>query len=143
MNKLYSLLLQDNTVPAEYSWYAKRTEAVDTNERAEQLIAFITQDIPVARLALYASILCNLVLFTQYGAEIKALDPNNTYFSVTRDPDAGHSDTDYGMQDLIKPASAYKGLVQYLEDDISERLDTNSWFDLMGAACLQLLREVS
>ena len=143
MNKLYSLLLQNKTIPSEYSWYAKRTENITTNERARQLISLITSGVPVARLALYVSVLCNAVLLTQYGAEIKKLDPNNTYFPVERDPDAVHSNTDYGMQDLIKPASEYKSLLMYLATDISDRLDSNSWFDIMGAACLQLLREVS
>ena len=142
MNKLYSLLMGNAYVPEEYSWYSKRTEEITVTERMAEIIAIMITDVPVARLALYVSTLCNLVLNTQYGAEIKALDPNNTYFPVTRYPDAEHSNTDYGMADLIQPVSAYTGLLRYLADDISDRLDTNSWLDIMGAASLQLLRDI-
>lgn len=142
MNKLYSLLIGTVTVPAEYAWYSKRTEEIPVTEKMSKIIELIITDVPVARLALYVSTVCNLVLSTQYGAEIKKLDPNNTYFPVTRWPDADHSDTNYGMADLIQPIDKYRGLMSYLAKDISDRLDSNSWFDLMGAACLQLLREI-
>lgn len=143
MNKLYSLLTQNISVPDEYSWYAKRTSIIAPTSKALKLIRIVVNNVPVARLALYVSVLCNLVLCTQYAKEISKLDPANTYFPVTRDPNQAHSDTEYGITDLIQPIDTYKNIIPLLDPDIRDTLDTDSWFDMMGAACLQILREMS
>jgi len=145
MNRLFSLLMQGYTIPDSFSWYAKKTEAIPTTDRITKLVGYIMQGVtdPADRRALYASVLCNLVMMTQYGPEIKAMDPDNTYVPVIRPPETSHQDPDYCMHDLILPIYSYKPIVAMLEDDIAERLDGDSWFDLMGAACLQLLREAA
>ena len=143
MNKLFRLLMKGVEIPDSFSWYAKNidSEPLVLTDRMTNIINILTTGVPDNRLAMYAAVVCNLAMRTQYGEEIKALDPNNTYVPVTRYPDATHSDADYCMNDLIQPMAAYKKLSQYLSDDIIERLDTYSWFDMMGAGCLQLLRE--
>ena len=144
MNKLFSALMR-GYAPVTFSWFDKHTSAITPTSKSDALVSNIIRGIPDDRRAMFASVLCNLVLNTQYGAEIIKLDPNNTYVTVTRPPimEAAHSDPKYCMHDLIQPIQAYKDIKLYLEDDIANRLDSNSWFDLMGAACLQLLREVA
>ena len=143
MNTLYGLLMQDKAIPESFSWFGKSTIVPLANERVNPLIAIVLKGVPENRRALYVSALCNLVLNTQYGAEIQKLDPDNTYVRVTRPKDSTHTDPNYCIHDLIQPIQAYKDIRLYLQDDIVDRLDTNSWFDMMGAACLQILREVS
>lgn len=142
MNKLFSILMQ-GYAPESFSWFDKSTSPVTTTDRIDSLVQLIMKGVPRNKRAMFASVICNLVLNTQYGAEIEKLDPNNTYVRVTRPKTAEHSDPAYCMHDLIQPIAAYKDIQLYLQDDISETLNTESWFDLMGAACLQLLREVA
>lgn len=140
MNTLYSLLIHRNP-PASDSWYYKRTEAITLTDKASALIDAITVGVPDARLALYVSKVCNIVLSTVFGAEIQKLDDNNTYVAVTRPPNTSHTDESLCMHDLVQPLSAYRDILSYLDDDITAQLDRQSWPELMGAACLQLLRE--
>lgn len=144
MNKLFSLLMQGYTIPDSFAWYAKRTDAIPTNNTITDLVGSIMLGIPDNRRALYAAALCNLVMMTQYGPDIKKLDPYNTYFvPVVRPNDSDHSDPDYCIHDLIQPIYSYRPIIMLLEQDIVDTLNDNSWFELMGAACLQLLREAS
>ena len=88
--------------------------------------------------------LCHVVMLTQYGPQIKKLDPHNTYFiPLTRPFGSDHSDPKYCVHDLIKPVQNYNEIVTMLNDDIVATLNRDSWFDMMGAACLQLLREAA
>ena len=141
MNKLFSLLMLHYEVPESFSWFGKATSPVMFSDNSRALVGLITKGIPDSRRVLYVATLCNLVLNTQYGKEINQLDSNNTYVRVTRPKDATHSDPRYCMHDLIQPIQAYKDIKLYLQEDILARLDTNSWLDVMGAACLQLLRD--
>ena len=144
MNKLFSLLMQGNEIPDSFAWYAKRTDSVPTSDRITALVGFIMTDVPVARMALYAAMLCHVVMMTQYGPQIKKLDPHNTYFiPLTRPFGSDHSDPKYCVHDLIKPVQTYNEIVTMLNDDIVATLNRDSWFDMMGAACLQLLREAA
>lgn len=143
MNKLFSILMFNYEIPASFSWFNKTTSAISLSNRSKTLVGIITKGVPDSRRVLYVAVLCNLVLNTQYGAEIKQLDPNNTYVRVSRPSESEHSDPKYCMHDLIQPIQAYKDVRLYLQEDIVSRLDQSSWFDLMGAACLQLLREAS
>ena len=143
MNRLYGLLMQDKSIPESFSWFGKNAETPVSTERCDALIKSILKGVPDDRRVLYVSALCNLVLNTQYGSEIQKLDPNNTYVRVTRPKDSTHSDPRYCIYDLIRPIQAYQDILLYLQNDIVDRLDTNSWFDMMGAACLQILREVA
>ena len=147
MNKLFSLLMQGNEIPDSFAWYAKRTDSVPTSNRITKLVGFIMSSITeeqANRRALYAAMLCHVVMMTQYGPQIKKLDPHNTYFiPLTRPFGSDHSDPKYCVHDLIKPVQTYNEIVTMLNDDIAATLNRDSWFDLMGAACLQLLREAA
>ena len=141
MNKLFSLLLRGNN--AETGWYYKKTAFIPMTQKALSIVNIMMADVPISRASMYAAALCQVALNTQYGAEIKKLDPNNTYAPVVRPPACAHSDPEYCAHDLIKPLDAYKDLLLFLQEDIADTLDTNSWFDMIGAGCLQLLREVN
>ena len=147
MNKLFSLLMQGNEIPDSFAWYAKRTDSVPTSDRITKLVGFIMSSITeeqANRRALYAAMLCHVVMMTQYGPQIKKLDPHNTYFiPLTRPFGSDHSDPKYCVHDLIKPVQTYNEIVTMLNDDIAATLNRDSWFDMMGAACLQLLREAA
>ena len=147
MNKLFSLLMQGNEIPDSFAWYAKRTDSVPTSDRITKLVGFIMSSITeeqANRRALYAAMLCHVVMMTQYGPQIKKLDPHNTYFiPLTRPFGSDHSDPKYCVHDLIKPVQTYNEIVTMLNDDIAATLNRDSWFDLIGAACLQLLREAA
>lgn len=147
MNKLFSLLMQGNEIPDSFAWYAKRTDSVPTSDRITKLVGFIMSSITeeqANRRALYAAMLCHVVMMTQYGPQIKKLDPHNTYFiPLTRPFGSDHSDSKYCVHDLIKPVQTYNEIVTMLNDDIVAMLNRDSWFDMMGAACLQLLREAA
>lgn len=144
MNKLFSLLMQGNVIPDSFAWYAKRTDSIPTSDRITALVGFIMSDVPVERMSLYAAMLCHVVMLTQYGPQIKKLDPHNTYFiPLTRPFGSDHSDPKYCVHDLIKPVESYSNIVTMLNDDIVATLNRSSWFDMMGAACLQLLREAA
>jgi hypothetical protein len=143
MNKLFNILMRGCSIPLSFSWYAKRSEVVPATERVLELVDIVMTGVPLERRAMVASQLCNLVLYTQYGPEIKKLDPNNTYVPVTRDPNVAHTEPTYCMHDLIQPIKSYKPILGRIDDDIRNTLDEESWLDMMGAACLQMLREVS
>ena len=139
MNKLYSILI--GTTPVS-GWYFKRSSLYMITDRINEIRAILLQDVPEEKLPMFVCALCALVRLSTFGNEILALDANNTYQDITRPADAEHNDAAYCIHDLIKPASAFSTLRRYLADDISTRLNYESWIELMGAGCLQLLREV-
>ena len=141
MNKLFSILMQGVVIPDSFSWYAKKTSAVISTDKMLAIVELVMTGVPDTRRALFASMLCNAVMYTQFGADIKKIDSNNTYVPPVRPSDATHSNQLYCINDLIQPVHSYRAILRYLDDDISKLVDANSWFDLMGAAGLQLLRE--
>jgi hypothetical protein len=98
-------------------------------------------DIPQDRLLMFACFLCNEVMGTIFGDEIKTLDPENTYTSFTRDPDAAASEI--LLYDLTRSAKELRYLYTYLDKDIVDRLVVPEWLDIMAAVCLQILREAA
>lgn len=141
MNKLFSLLLRGNG--SDNGWYYKKSAFIPMTQKAISIVNILMAEVPASRMSMYAAALCQVALHTHYGAEIRKLDPNNTYTDVVRPPACAHSDPEYCAHDLIKPIDSYKGLLMFLEDDIVDVMDENSWFDMIGAGCLQLLREVN
>lgn len=140
MNKLYGALMQDATITSDYSWYEKHWDGYLSTERIRAIRDIIVQDAG-DKLPLLASVICNMVLYTQFGRQIKELDSNNTYSDVTRPKDSDNNDSKYCIWDVIKPVAAYQQIRMYLEDDIASTVDTASWLDLIAAGCLQILRE--
>ncbi len=139
MNKLYSILIGMTPVSG---WYFKRSSQYMITDRINAIRSILLQDVPEDRLPMFVCTLCDLVRMSTFGNEILELDPNNTYQDITRPIDAEHNDDTYCIHDLIKPATAFSTLRRYLADDINNRVNHESWIELMGAGCLQLLREV-
>ena len=141
INKLYSLLVADRLDTSGMSTYAKRTSTVWHTERSSWIHDILLPDTSEyrAKLPLFASVICYEVLATQYGDEIRSLDPNNTYAAVLR-PDADIS-ADYCIAPLTHGADYFNQLLPYLDEDIATRLVTPAWIEFMAAGCLQMLRE--
>ena len=150
MNILYALLMAGETPTSDYTWYDKHHDNYLLTARMREIRDLIVQDAG-DKLPMLVCQICAMVLYTQFGQQIKELDSNNTYQDVTRPPQSDHNDDRYCFFTvienkaipLIKPASAYQKLRNYLEDDIASVVDNSSWLDLIAAACLQLLREVA
>ena len=141
INILYSLLVAD-APSADTAAYSKRRTPIwhtdKSNRIREVLVSTISED-DTENLCLFASMVCYEVLFTQYGEEIKRLDPNNTYDKVVRLPDV----TNPTVFQFTAPPSAYAKIKIDLDSDILERLVTPTWIETIAAGCLQMLREVS
>lgn len=142
MNLLYAILMAGSQASGDYAWYSKRITGYIPTTRLQDIRDILVQDTGAA-LPMYVCMVCYMVLYTQFGKEIKELDSNNTYTDITRPADSDHDDEKYCVYKLIKPAESYQQLLHYLDDDISSRLDRSSWLDLMAAGCLQLLREAT
>lgn len=138
MNKLYSILVGNMEVSG---WYFKRQTPLLITDRMQEIRSVLLQDVPSEKLPMFICVLCDLVRMSAFGTEILALDNNNTYQETVRPVDVDHSDTSYCVYDVIKPATVYSKLRRYLDEDITSRLNAESWIELMGAGCLQLLRE--
>jgi len=143
MNTLYGILVQ--TVPSspDYAWYDKQYDLTVPTTKMQNIRDILLTGVPIEKIRMFASVVCNLVLYTRFGADIQNLDPNNSYVDVTRPDDSDHSDQSYCCYGLIQPVTAYKKLRMFLDDDISGLLNKDSWVDWMAAGCLQLLRETT
>lgn len=139
INKLYSLLIGAHYSPD--SRYAKRCSSVMHTERTQALQAYITSNVPGNRVPFFACVVCYEVLNSVFGADIRQLDPENTYNPMVRDPLATPTDTTLLLHDLTAPVSSFRASYKYLDADIKERLVTPAWIDCVGACCLQMLRE--
>ena len=93
------------------------------------------------RTIFFACTVCGLVSNSAFDAEIKALDPDNTYGQPSRPPDATHSNSSYCFYTLVQPLSTYRLLKGYLDPDLVARLAGGSWLDYVAAGCVQMLRE--
>lgn len=142
MNLLYAILMGGSQASGDYTWYHKHTTGYIPTTRMQDIRTILIQGTDVA-LPMFVCKVCYMVLYTQFGNEIKELDYNNTYTDVARPPDAVHDDMKYCMHQLIRPADAYKQIRRYLDDDIASRVDLSSWLDIMAAGCLQMLREAT
>ena len=141
MNTLYGILTWNTTPSSDYEYYVKRTDNVLVSNRQLEIRNILMTGVPTGAEAFFASVICYMVRYTNYGKEIQQRDANNTYAPVTRPPDANHSNSAYSFQALVQPASAYAQLVKYLDNDIDSTMNKDSFLDWMGAGCLQLLRE--
>ena len=143
MNILYSILTW-NTVPnAAYADYNKKTEVVFLTSKMVAIRNILMTGVPDDKKGFFAAVLCDLVQWTNFGTEIKQLDSNNTYVTAARPVDSEHSNQNYCFHTLIQPASVYKALRRYLDDDIAGIMNKYSFLDYMAAGCLQLLREIN
>lgn len=143
MNRLYGLLtfeIRDKSIDA---YYDKKCTRQTPSKKGKDIINTIMSGVPETRIPVFACFVCNAVLDTAFGDDILALDPNNTYTSITRDPDWDGAQGALLLHDLImRPSTLRAGLRQYLDSDIASRVMLPEWMDCMAAGCLQLLREV-
>ena len=144
INKLYGVLLgmAVEDVPAAYSWYIKKFTTVATSEKVQNILKVLLKTVPLDKRVVFACLVCNAILSTVFGPEIKKLDPVNTYIPVKRPPDSEDSDNNFCLVSMTEPASAYKALLQYLDPDIKEKLTAPTWIEYIAAGCLQILREL-
>lgn len=148
INKLYGILLGMSTaeVPTDYKWYIKKFTPIATNDKVQGILKILLQTVSLDRRALFACLMCNAILHTVFGKEIEERDPVNTYKPVTRPPKSSNHDTedgtDFSLWRMAAPADAYKPLLQFLDEDIVQKLSTATWVDYIAAGCLQILREL-
>lgn len=143
MNTLYGILTWGTSGSSDYAFYDKRHDMIVPSNKMLAIRDIVMTGIPDDKKRMFAAFLCDIVRYTNFGSDILKLDDNNTYVPITRPTDADHSDSRYCLHGLIKPASAYRPLLRYLDTDITGRMIKASFTDWMGAACLQLLREVA
>lgn len=144
MNILYSLLVSP-LVYQENDRFAKMTTPVFHTKKTtaihDILIAPLRDQQLQNKAPLFASVICYMVQFTDFGKEIKQLDPVNTYVPVER----SQNDLDGTMciSSLTTDHRIATDLRRYLDLDIVEKLQAPMWLDYMAAGCLQMLREVA
>lgn len=141
MNKLYGILLGTLSIPEAYSWYAKNYTAVPISDKGTKIRNMFLSSLDTDKVIVFICVVCYFCLLSNYGVEIKKLDENNTYVAPVRPTDEDSSSAKYCVYDLIKPAAQYEDVISYLDDDIRETLDTESFISIAGAVSLQLLRE--
>ena len=140
INCLYGLLIDDQAVSG---WFAKQCTSTYPTEVTKAVRDILVKNVPEDRIAMFACLVCYSVMSTRFGDDIRALDPENTYNKPTRPPGASASDLSLLAAGLIGTAKEYKLLYRYLDYDIKEQLVIPTWDETIGAACLQMLREVN
>jgi len=142
INKLYGVLLGAASVPTEYQWYLKKFTPIATNEKTQNILKVLLLAVSVDKRAMFACLICNAILQTVFGKEIKERDPVNTYMPVSRPPQSANDDPAFCLTKMAGPADSYKALLQYLDEDIKNKLTSATWIDYIAAGCLQILREL-
>lgn len=138
MNRLYGLLVAKSMAPS--GWYAKEHTPVAHSVKSQELYDAFTAGVPVERLPLFACVVCQLAVKSMFKDEILALDPENTYTTVIRNPESPSGSTSDVMSDLLSDHESMRRLFKYLDNDIRERLVVPTWVETASAVCLQLLR---
>ena len=143
LNQLYALLTTDAPpVSSSDAYYVKYITPCIHTERSKALLHVLTSSVPPARLRAFACVLCSNVRYSGFGAEILALDADNTYHRFVRDPSATGMDIGGCIYDLTGAVDDFAGAArQYLDNDIVERLSSPNWMEVAAACCLQMLRE--
>ena len=142
INKLYGILKGAADVPAGYEWYIKKFTPIATNEKIQDILKVLLAAVSPDKRIVFACLICNVVLHTVFGKEIENRDPVNTYVPVTRPPNSANDDDSFCLFKLAAPQESYKPMLQYLDEDIVEKLTSSSWIDYIAAGCLQILREL-
>ena len=144
INTLYSLLV-DHPLCPQVDQFSKMTTPVfhTKKSRAIQdiLLAGVLNIGATSRMPLFASVVCYLVRFSDFGDDIYKLDPVNTYVEVERAEN--ETNADMCIHDLTTDTGVSSTLTRYLDQDIKDRLQCPTWLDYMAAGCLQMLREVT
>lgn len=140
MNKLYAILTSLVASPSGY--YVKRHTPVTNNTKSLSLLRKFTALVPEDSMCMFACAVCALAVESMFRKEILALDPENTYQAVGRDPSVPDGDQSACMQPLMVSAAQLKPVLGFLDADIRARLIVPSWPEVAAGVCLQLLRDV-
>lgn len=138
MNKLYGLLIA--RTPSPSGWYARKYTPVSHSVVSQRLYDAFTVNVPDARLPLFACVVCQLAVKSMFKDEILALDGENTYCTLVRNPESPSGSTSDVTCDLLNDNEAMHRLYAYLDKDIVARLVAPAWAEVASAVCLQLLR---
>jgi hypothetical protein len=141
MNQLYGLLT--SKLESVEGWYSKLHTPVTHTPKSAALCALLTANVPDAKLPLFACVVCKLATQSMFKSDILALDGENTYETVVRDPSAPSGSADDTVGDMTCTAQAAKAMYKYLDKDILDRLVVPTWPEVASAVCLQLLRETT
>lgn len=142
MNRLYGLLTYSVDLQ-NAGYYAKKCFPPRHTPRSREICDALLKKVPTDRLPMFACFICTEVMDTQFGKEIKALDPENTYAPFSRDPSQPADAGGLLLYDLTSSLQDLKYLYTYLEKDIVDRLVLPEWLDVVAAVCLQMLREAA
>jgi len=140
MNDLYALLTYKQP-DGDGSYYVKRHSPAKHTDTSMVLADAIMANVPDSRACMFASVLCNAVLYTRFKDDILVYDANNTYAPVKRPPGALGDAPGFCMHDLCLNAQEMRKLTQRVSSDIMDRITTHTWLDDMAAVCLQMLKE--
>lgn len=148
MNTLYGALIQHEPT-SDSIWY-KVHDDVKLNNTATGIRTALVQGVAKSRLAQYICVLCYNVTLSTFGPDILALDSSNTYsnpakviYDMMKASEDAYPPVEYALADCMAPSTAMlNGLRPFLDPDIRERIYGGDWFDIAGAGCLQLLREI-
>lgn len=141
MNYLYGLLISPLGTLSDSEYYKKEYTYIPHTLKSRKIRDALVAFIPEARLPLFACFICHEILDTCFGPEICEFDKNNTYKEVTRDPSKSATDSNLCLWDLTKSAKQLKSLYKWLDEDILDKLVVPEWLEIIGAVCLQMLRE--
>lgn len=142
INVLYGLLTNGSVAEGIYSWYGKTCDNPLHTERIDNIRNVLLTGVSDDKLNFFACIVCSLVLNTEFEAEIRKLDSNNTYVTPSRPPDKNHSDPAYCFYQFEPRIETYKHVKAYLDKDLLDRASGGDWLSWFAAGCLQMLREV-
>jgi len=143
-NVLYGILTAGLRVPSTDKFYKKCTCPSLTDKGRRLLALMLPAD--VSRRPLFASVVCAYALDTEFGAQIRSMDHENTYYKPTRHDGersgvGGELSDSLLAYDLTGNTEKWQAIISMLDSDLVDRLNAPRWIDVMAAACLQLLRE--
>ena len=141
MNRLYGLLT--SRLESVDGWYAKLHTPVHHTVKSAGLYGLFTAGVPDEKLPLFACVVCRLAINSMFRSEILALDADNTYDTVVRDPSAANGSAADTMSGMLCSAEDTRGMYKYLDPDIRDKLSVPTWPEFAAAVCLQLLRETA
>ena len=141
INKLYGILTNGVKASGTYEWYNKQCDNPMHTQRMDTIRNIVLTGIDDEHLNFFACVVCGLVKYSAFDAEITLLDSNNTYSDPGRPPEAAHSNSSYCFYTLVQPLSSYRLLKGFLDEDLAAKIAGGSWLDYVAAGCAQMLRE--
>lgn len=139
MNRLYALLVYNLPYSLEGNYYGKLYKPVLHTDKSLNIKNILLSKVPLSKVPMVACHMCWMSLLTEFGPDIKKLDPVNTYFSTGRREETAFGDTEDSLYGIAGP-SLERALKVFLDQDIKDRLVLPLWHEVAAAGCLQMLR---